>query len=386
MTCPNLPLESCTACGACVSICRKDALKLIPDEEGFFQPSCDESRCVGCRQCESVCHVLTADYPQTASMTNKAFMLKANNKDLLKKSSSGGAFSLLADCILTNGGCVYGAAYDYEQEILKCSSTIERTLDELRKSKYVESYMGNIFRDIAQNIKKEKYVLFCGTPCQCRGLQSYIRKTKLSSDRLLIVRFICHGVPSNRCLTEYKYWMEAKKNAKIIGIDFRPKIKGWRQQFMKFDFENGKSCTIPNICDPYLICFYKSMNLRKSCYKCSFVKEDFCDLTVGDFWGIDAYRPENNDQEGVSVVLAHSKKGLMFIERISNECNIETLPASAVEYIFKECDFSETKKQRDAFMSDVTQKGFMPIALRKYRRMIFENRIRWIWRQIKKRH
>ena len=385
MSYPNLPLDLCTACGACVSICNRNALRLISDENGFFQPSCDEAKCIGCRQCESVCHVLTANHPQTNCLMVDAFMLKANDKELLKKSSSGGAFSLLANSVLDDGGCVYGAAYDYDNEMLRCFSTLSKSLEELRKSKYVESYMGNTFCDVASNLRDGKSVLFCGTPCQCRGLKSYIRKMRLDDGKLIVARFVCHGVPSNKCLSDYKHWMETKKNSKIIGIDFRPKIKGWRQQFLKFDFENGKSCAVPNICDPYLICFYNSLNLRKSCYKCVFVKEDFCDLTIGDFWGIDAYRPELNDQEGISIVLAHSKKGLNCVNNISNMCSLEPLPSSAIEYLFKENDYSKIKVQRDVFMDQVAQNGFMPVVLKKYGRLIRRNKIRWMWRQIKKR-
>lgn len=382
---PNLPLDKCTACGACVSVCNKDAIQLASDEEGFYTPVCDESKCIGCKLCESVCHVLNSTYQRIGPSDVDAFMLKANDKEIVKKSSSGGAFSLLADYVLDNGGCVYGAAYDYEKEMLTCSSTQDCSLDALKKSKYVESFMGNTFRKIGQNLKENKLVLFCGSPCQCRGLLSYMRFKKLSNKNLLIVRFICHGVPSNKFLTDYKHWMENKKKSSVVEFDFRPKNFGWRQQSMRLVFENGSVYTQPNISDPYLTCFYKSVNLRKSCYECSFDKEDCVDLTIGDFWGVKSYCPENKDQEGISVVLAHNEKGLAYLDKILDKCSLDHLPSSAVKYIFNDCDYSKDIKKRKVFMQSVAKKGYMPTVLDSYGGLMRKNKIRWFWRQLKKK-
>ena len=382
---PNLPLDKCTACGACVSVCSKDAIQLVSDEEGFYIPVCDESKCIGCKLCESVCHVLNSTHPRVDPSYVDAFMLKANDKELVKKSSSGGAYSLLANYVLDNGGCVYGAAYDYKGEVLTCSSTQECSLDVLRKSKYVESFMGNTFRKIGRNLKENRLVLFCGTPCQCRGLLSYIHLKKLSNKNLLIVRFICHGVPSNKFLTDYKHWMENKNKSKVVEFDFRPKNFGWRQQSMRLIFENGTVYTQPNISDLYLTCFYKSVNLRKSCYECSFDKEDYADLTIGDFWGIKSYCPNNKDQEGISVVLAHNEKGLACLDNLLDKCSLERLPSHAVKYIFNDFDDSKDIEKRRVFMQSVIKKGYMSAALDSFGSLMRKNKIRWLWRQLKKK-
>lgn len=64
----------------------------------------------------------------------------------------------------------------------------------LRGSKYVQSYMGTVYRTVEQRLRDNRYVLFSGTPCQVAGLKAFLGKTY---DRLLTVDIICHGVPSS---------------------------------------------------------------------------------------------------------------------------------------------------------------------------------------------
>ncbi len=47
--------EDCCGCSACASICGKHAISMQPDEEGFLYPHIDESLCVSCGQCITVC-------------------------------------------------------------------------------------------------------------------------------------------------------------------------------------------------------------------------------------------------------------------------------------------------------------------------------------------
>ncbi|MFR2150674.1 MAG: 4Fe-4S dicluster domain-containing protein [Christensenellales bacterium] len=43
----------CTGCGACVSICPKQAIVMQPDTEGFLYPKVDGEKCISCDLCES---------------------------------------------------------------------------------------------------------------------------------------------------------------------------------------------------------------------------------------------------------------------------------------------------------------------------------------------
>ena len=235
--------ETCTGCGACVSVCAKNALILKYNEEGFYYPQLDTGKCVDCKLCEKVCHVLNNKVPEKPSRNYEAYMLKAKDKNIVQRSSSGGVFSLLANEIIKQNGVVYGACYNFEKERLEHVSSDDCSLEELRKSKYIESYTGDIFKYVRQRLVEGRKVLFCGTPCQIEGLHKYLEVKRVATTNLLLVRFVCHGVPSNRFFTEYKHYEERKVDSKMISFDFRPKERGWRNSDWKMNFANGKEET-----------------------------------------------------------------------------------------------------------------------------------------------
>ena len=67
--------------------------------------------------------------------------------------------------------------------------------DKFRGSKYVQSYLGDIFSEIVDQLQGDQKVLFSGTPCQVAGLLSFKKKKKINSENLLTVDIVCHGVP-----------------------------------------------------------------------------------------------------------------------------------------------------------------------------------------------
>ena len=383
MTKPNLPIEKCTACGACASRCPRNAIKLSSDEDGFYIPSIDENLCIECNLCERACHVLSV--PHNECKGGVPYMVKAHDNSVLRRSSSGGVFSLLSEVVMNDGGAVYGARYNYYTEMLECLSTDDCNIDELRKSKYVESYMGTAFRSIVEKLKAGRSVLFCGTPCQCRGLLHYLNACKCSMDNLLLVRFICHGVPSNFFFQDYKHYVEKKYKAKALRIDFRPKDFGWRTQSLRIDFENGKCLKESHSCNIYFHAFMCNDMLRKSCYECSYLNEISADLTIADFWGIHFFRPENKDQEGISLVISHSDKGLNYLNQIADKCEMEQLPSSAIEYIYKRGGYENKKINRSRLMKRVRQEGYMSVALSVYEKECKKNkRVEFVKNFVKK--
>lgn len=47
--------EECCGCTACYSICPKEAISMIVDDEGFEYPQINEDKCVRCYMCLKVC-------------------------------------------------------------------------------------------------------------------------------------------------------------------------------------------------------------------------------------------------------------------------------------------------------------------------------------------
>jgi coenzyme F420-reducing hydrogenase beta subunit len=95
--------------------------------------------------------------------------------DVVRKSSSGGAFYGLAQRVLQKGGVVFGAAYGADCSTVEFLSTDEVPLERLMKSKYVESLVRLSFRRVRDELDRGRSLLFCGTPCQVAGLKSFLR-------------------------------------------------------------------------------------------------------------------------------------------------------------------------------------------------------------------
>lgn len=370
----------CSGCGACASSCPRSVIELKYNNEGFYYPHIDFEHCINCKACEEVCHVLNLKINNEPSKNYFSFICKSIDKDILSRSSSGGVFSILSKVVLDRGGVVYGARYDYDEERLHHCSTEQYHLDELRKSKYIESYTGTIFKEIGNKLKNGCEVLFCGTPCQLAGLTTYLDKKKLPLDNLIRVRFVCHGVPSNKFFTEYKHFEEDRYGGKILHFDFRPKNNGWASSDWLMEFDNGKSnkgiFTKYNYYY-YYSAFYKNYLLRKSCYNCKHLNHELADFTIADFWGIKYYRPTHKEQEGISLVLSHSIKAQSILKNIEEYCEIEQLPTQFAEYIYKDANDKMIMLQaRNQMMNQVNTVGYMNFIRVKLRKEIIISKIK----------
>ena len=377
--------DKCTGCGACISACPKNALSLVANEEGFYYPKLDATACIKCHLCDNSCQVLK---PAVESLKpqRRYYMAKAEDQSVVKSSSSGGVFSVLANMILADGGVVYGARYDFNNERLIQDSTENCTLSDLRKSKYIESYTGSVFKDVGNHLKQGQKVLYVGTPCQVEGLAQYLSVKRIDRGNLILVQFVCHGVPANEFFTEYKHYEENKHKSKLISFDFRPKIRGWRYSDWRMEFANGDIEQGPYYYYYYYYYFHASNILRKSCYNCRRVLNETPDITIGDFWGIQKYRPENKDNEVISLVITHNPKAVEILEANEGFKYLEQIPEDAVDYIRQETNTRADKfKTRDVFMAEVKVKGYMKTAVQKAGLTIFKAKLKDKIRKILKR-
>lgn len=163
-----------------------------PDKEGFLYPVIDVDKCKECSLCEKACPVLNEDKLYDNDPAPSTYALCAEDS-ICQRSSSGGAFSLLAMLFINRGGVVFGAAINSNNEVYHTSITSIDELDKLRGSKYVQSTLGYSYREVREILQKGRLVLFTGTPCQIAGLKRFLRKPY---PNLFLVDIFCHGVPS----------------------------------------------------------------------------------------------------------------------------------------------------------------------------------------------
>lgn len=305
--------DQCTGCMACYNVCKHNAISIEKDVEGFSTPRINDEKCLKCGQCQSVCPVMNPLQPKDYIQHGYACWNK--NKKIVKNSSSGGLFTSLAETIISEGGTIIGAAYD---DHLVVRHTIAKNFEELEKlkfSKYVQSEIGLIYKDIKELLIKGEKVLFVGTPCQVAGLVKFLQK---DYDNLITADFVCHGVPSPLIFQEYKKWLENKYKSTLISFTFRDKRWSWMSYNTKATFQNGKTYYGTWFKDKYLRLFLGELISRKSCYHCNYCNMNRPgDITIADFWGLKFKSGEtaNYNDTGISLALINSNKGKLIFEK-----------------------------------------------------------------------
>lgn len=306
----------CTGCNLCVINCTNHALALKENQEGFLYPVINMDKCVECRKCEQVCPenksqqiIEKADkkYPVVYAAINK-------DEEVRLKSTSGGVFSALAVFILKQGGSVVGAVYDNNLNVVHKLINSEAELESLRRSKYVQSNMGNIYSSIEEKLEKGKKVLFCGTPCQAAAVKKAIKK---HTDKLYICDILCYGVSSPRVYRSYISWLENEYDSSLKELDFKNKRVGWEEKSTLAKFSNGKEYFVNGEDNIYSDAYIKyQLCSRECCYQCQYKSVPHpSDITLGDFWGLSNTRLVDN--KGTSAVLINSLKGEELFREIS---------------------------------------------------------------------
>ena len=355
--------EQCTGCMACANVCNKQAIAIKSNDEGFYRPQINPDLCVGCMRCEQFCPIL---HPSEPSRTmGCVYAAWHNDAEVRQESSSGGAFSALAETVIEQGGIVVGAAYTDGLKVKHLCIAEKKDLSRLRLSKYVQSEIGFTYRAIKEYIKQGKTVLFCGTPCQVAGLRALFPK----EERLVCVDFICHGVPSPMILQRYLDWLTSQIG-EVTHINFRGKAKGWYDALRIVTLKNGKKIPLKGKKDAYWVGFNNNNNnMQPTCYQCRFVGMDrVADITVADFWGVGKLYPlgyRNEIEKGVSMVLANNERGLKLIQ--ASEGKMTLIPRSLEEVVWRNqtmltpCD---RPKSRDTFYSDLKLLAFDEMVVR----------------------
>lgn len=312
--------KDCCFCQACINVCPTNAIEIQYDEYGFEYPHINKDKCISCQQCINTCHYQKEDKQISLKETYAASSFDIN----LLQSASGGIFSSIAQAIVHQGGLVYGSAMVYENNQLNVKHICVDNLNDLNKikgSKYVQSNIGYVYKDIKNVLKQGRIVLFSGTPCQVDGLYGYL---KSKYDNLFTIDIICHGVPSQQFFQSYIQYIETKKNKKIIDYKFRDKNQGWKLYGKITYLDNQSSCEYfePEESSYYQM-FLNSYTYRENCYSCPYASDKRPgDITIGDYWCIDLVHPEylleNNglldEKKGISTLIVNNKHGKCLIE------------------------------------------------------------------------
>lgn len=347
------PLKiNCTGCTACVSICPVQCIGMKKDNEGFLYPEVINDKCIHCKLCEKVCPMIHEDewkIPQNKSL-QISFCGIIKDKEIWRNSSSGGAFYGICKVYGGEKSIIYGAAWDgLSVKHLKVSGL--SNIRPLQKSKYIESDLGEAFKDVKREIKNGKPIIFCGTPCQVSGLRRYIGN---EVPNLLLIDLICHGVGSPYVFAACIDCISEQFNKHVSKYQFRSKRAIFESPYLnKVTFSDNSQEYLFN--DPYMQLFFKQDCLRPSCggnckYRTLFRPGD---ITIADFKNSEKIFPQFvGSQKNYSTIVINTSKGEELICRLQEQLNLIPCDISLIkEYNPLFCSHTVSSSSRESFFT-----------------------------------
>lgn len=250
-----------------------------------------------------------------------------NTSNIVEQSSSGGAFSKIVDQLSKRNPKeiirVYGAIWNENNEVVYAGFDNKEGLKYFNKSKYSKAKLTiNILKEITQDLREGKTVVFSGIPCQVNAVRQHIHKKEIDSENLFLIDIICHGAPNSKFLHDFKIYLETKYKSEIERIDFRDKRLGWRGYNTSIRFKNGRELLSTYDSNLYMRLFFSHFCVDRSCFSCQYSNMTrISDITLGDFWGIEKVMPNFPEGKGVSLILCNTDKGIELIKEIEASLN-----------------------------------------------------------------
>ena len=313
----------CTGCRACAEICPKGCIVMKPDNEGFLYPYINEHVCVECGLCRRICPQNNDKVENTYKQTLFAFVHK--DKNVFMNSSSGGAFSAIAESIYDKYEkvAVFGAAMN---ENLECEYDVALTYEDtkkFRKSKYIPANTNDCYSKCKKYLESGYMCVFTGTPCIIAGIYAYLGQPY---DNLLTIDILCRGVPNNDIWKRYRNEIEKKYDAKIKSFTFRYKQNRKYGDKILLSSENiligtdNGEIPVNRHDDAFLIGYHDGLFYRKSCYRCRYAcRQRISDITISDFWNYELIHKETDfcGKSGISAIIINSNKAEKILDKIN---------------------------------------------------------------------
>jgi len=355
--------HDCCGCSGCASICGHKAIEMTTDNEGFLYPEINENLCTDCGLCERVCPIIFRDKSTETRQSIQVYALRNLNEEIWKSSSSGGVFAALAKYCIAKGGIAYGAEYDDNFVVVHRGETTEDGVTRFRGSKFVQSDLRGVFKEIRKNLNNGRELLFSGVPCQVQGLKLFLNK---SYPNLTTVDILCHGVPSPKVFADYISYIQRHSLLPLKNVFMKDKTFGWGYQNLRLHF-GGEVTEFNNpISNLWNKVFYDHIANRPSCHKCRFKNLNRAgDISIGDFWGIEKSHPDFHSKKGISLLLVNNSHGMNVFNSIKT--NFEYIESNIEECLQPVLDHSIPEPpERETFWEEYHKYGFDKTIKRKY--------------------
>lgn len=320
---------NCCGCELCSVVCPRSIIKMKPDDEGFLYPFIqDDSTCIDCRRCLSICPAKTPGrIPNQIIESYGGYSLETES---IKRSSSGGYATAISQAFVEAGGVVYGVRYteDFYGVSFSRATSMEE-LEHFRTSKYSQALKGEVYKNVLTDLKEGRKVLFTGLPCEVSALYHYVGK---QTDNLFTISLVCHGPTSPKVQKDFVKGIEAKLESKVTRFSLRNKQDGWKPYYVLARTVGGNEYKKKFNETSYGTAFLYMK--RPSCSVCKYKHGNMefglqSDITLGDFHSARKDMPHFNSW-GVSQLSIQSEKGEYLYRLIEQTCKIDPIPREKI--------------------------------------------------------
>ena len=284
--------DMCTGCMACVDICHQGAINIV-DSLSAYNAVIDPGICTDCGMCKHVCPQVN---PPKTSEPVAWFQGWAVVLAIREASSSGGFAAAIERAFVARGGIVCSCVQQGKDFIFDLSNDTAG-IERMRGSKYVKSDPSGAYRQMKDELRRGRDVLFVGLPCQVAAVRNYVGDF---AKRLYTVDLICHGTPSPQLLERYLSELN-------IGFEDGSKLCFRKKNRFQLYTSEAKTGFSYGAQDRYTIAFLAGLVYTENCYSCRYAcPQRVSDLTLGDSWGTEL---ADELPRGVSLALCQTDKG-----------------------------------------------------------------------------
>lgn len=344
--------EKCCGCMACVNICPKACIKMDINSRGEEIPAINEKNCIDCGLCQKVCPVIRGNQGHE---TKKVIAAWSTDNTVRKTSASGGIASEVYRLYALKNQWYAGCKMDVDH---KCRFYLSQKDDqylEFQNSKYVYSFMGDLYKKIESVLKNGEKAVMVGLPCQISGLKNYLSVRNIDIENLITIDLICHGIVPSMYLIEWIKQCEKKFHRHAEAVCFRNPV--YETQNHAFTLADKKGEFYKKYVwehDSYHFSYHHALDYRESCYRCLFASRSReGDLTLGDFSGLGKVTSFDGEVQNVSCILVNTDKGEKLIKMLEDEGSIIGVERPSKEAFLYETQLNRPSiphKKRDKFL------------------------------------
>ena len=249
----------------------------------------------------------------------------------------------------------------------------------LRSSKYLQSDTRTTYQMVEQDLKQGKTVLYSGTPCQIDGLKNFLGK---DYENLYTADIVCHGVGSQDYFDKYMDFAR-ERYGKIKALRFRSKeYAGWSCGGVVVVGTSNSEKKIPyRDFDNYYYSYFLSGDIyRKCCYSCKYANtKRVGDLSLGDYWGVEALHLPLETENGCSLLLANNERAVKFLEMIDDLDKIETTVEQAAhcnKQLNEPSRLPESRKKRIEEYESMSGQQIQEVYLKTHRKTVVKGKLK----------